>query len=53
MMLKPQLYIYLLHALRRVFLNPFIKELNFLITKRIIEIIVASTYLEDSNQDLE
>lgn len=30
-MLKPQLYIYLIHVLRRVFLNPFIKELNLLI----------------------
>lgn len=31
MMLKPQLYIYLIHALRSVFLIPIIKGLNFLI----------------------
>lgn len=50
-MLKPQLLIYLIHALRKVFLNPLIKGFNFLIGQG--EIIVVSTYLGDINEDLE
>lgn len=51
LLLKPQLLIYLIHALRKVFLNPLIKGFNFLIGQG--EIIVVSTYLGDINEDLE
>lgn len=43
--LKPQLHIYLMHALRRVFLNCFIKGFNFIILQE--KIIVVSTYWGD------